>query len=392
MGADNVTTKHQDPPKWASPVWRTAPELRDLIFGTRAQSTQFGGYIPECKGCHGGGCGAGECSAFTQWDGCDVGGAAWMFDATNNWYYPEGNDFAFSIEDCYCSNRPHCTRVDPTVGFLGKGTSGYDPLWRVDWAESSKYNKNVRFSYDITKIDKIDQAIRFKQLFNPDPNDDSWRRIMNKLCSARSSKCPPDPTEPNSKANSSCSLVTALPNQDGSEQCRQWFNGLNGQNRDTFIEQVCEPTNGIIRTECKCQLRQNLDAYKRITENLYVDHSLVDDACYWTPCKAAGSKTYLVNSRDSNPKCPQNICQAIYLVNGTQGNVNISDNQAYLACKFNSSTTVDPTKPNEQTIPTPPIPIPSSSTSKTKLIIGIVAMIIIVLVAIVLVLRQKKSE
>ncbi len=353
MGASPSTTKNTLPPKWADPVWPSPPNLENLVFGVRIQTTQFGAWRPECKGCHGGGCDAGECSAFTAWDKCSVGGPAKMYNAMNVLYTPDGLDPTFYIENCYCSSRPSCTRPDTTAGLLGKGSAGYDPLWRADWADLSDTSHAVRYSYDISKIDRIEQAERFKQLFDPQPDNDSWRRIMQKLCSQRSGNCPLDPTS--KLPNQSCSIVTALPSQRGSELCRQWFNGLGPQNRDTFIDQVCDPNERPIRTECKCQLRQQMLEYQQTTDNLYLEKE-VDTACFWTPCKASGSKTFLVNSSDSHPNCPQNLCETVYLVNGTAGNVTVSQNQAYLGCSFKpqAGSASEPTHPDNQGQPVPP--------------------------------------
>lgn len=369
MGASPSSTKDSTLVPWANPVWLAPPLPEDIIYGIRDQTTSFGTYRPECKGCHGGGCDAGECSYATSWDGCNFGGAAIMYNAMGdgkvsspNWattiYRPEGTDFDFGTEECYCSKRPSCTRPDPKAGLLGKGTAGYDPLWLVDWTRDPSVNlftSKVRFSYDISKIDKFEQVEKYRQLFYPGANDPNWLRIMNKMCVLRTSSCPVDPTT--GKKISDCSLATALVSTKGASVCQEWLAGLNNQNLDSFVGRVCQDTGGPIAAECKCQLRSSLPEYKTVTENIYNSQQAFPDACIWTPCKS--SSAFLVNSRDRNPTCPTTLCQTIYSINGVAGNVEIQKNQNYLSCKI-PPIGIDPTtgQPTDTAGPATPANVP----------------------------------
>jgi hypothetical protein len=375
MGAAPTSTKNN--PVIYSNTWKTKKDIVLPLRGTKVQSQAYGVYNPECQSCNTNGCSAGDCSVFTNWDSCTSGGSALVMNANGDYYNPDGNDYQEYTTSCAttCPSKPYCTRPNITECALGAAPGDEEPTYRVDWTPGGL--KKITCQYDFDKIKTVEQVYKYIELFNPDPNESEFYRLMNKFCSANSANCIIDPTTKNQITT--CSKVTSTGTDPFSSVCKKWFNGLSNQNRDSFISNLCT---GSKNAECKCQNRANDPIFTSLKDLL---STAVQDACVYVPCK--GSPAFLLNSTDLRPKCPEQLCQNIYTVSNVAGNVTIQNNQNYLACQYNSGgdhsvgpIKPKPTMPPKPVIPpTPVIPVPiNQGLDKAWIIYGIVVLICII--------------
>lgn len=353
------------------------------VFGTQNQKNSGDLYGPPCTGCSGQGCSAFNCSIGTTWTDCTSLRAAPKIDATGQTYNPDGKDFTDHYETCAftCPSKPICGSLNLPECFLGKSSQGIEPTYRADWGPL----RMIKCTYDLDKIDTLDQIFKYRELYNPQPGDQSWFDIMSKFCAAQSTNCYKDPTT--GETIKSCSMVTNNMSDRGSMLCKNWYQQLPGPMRDAFIQYICTlyPNN----PECKCELRAYNETFQKLSKYF---SSAVEDACVWVPCKGS-SPAFLVNSRDSNPKCPTTLCQVIYDVHDVQGNVEIKNNQNWLACKppekDPNTGEIIPHPPIEPPEP-PSIPVSPSSplTMSQKIGIG-VCLGLLGLGLIMMVIRKK---
>lgn len=346
MGAgDSVTNKYDA--GFNTRVWASGkPPTNTLSVVLPAAPKPYKTYWPECHRCSGtDGCGAGNCSSFTSWESCKDGGAAPLVDHSGNNYIPEGNDYQDGVDSCTftCPSRPRCTRVNIEQCWLG--TSSYDePTFQAHWTPDNK----IKCVYDYERLNKISVLKNYREKFQPDGNNDAWNRIMSNFCKKKITKCLIDPTT--GKKIESCTLVTGSDDKDDEiNYCASWFHSTNNNTRDAFIASVCSENPNL--AECKCEMRANLAEYKAINQYL---NKAVDDACVWIPCKG-GSPAFLVNSRDSNPKCPDSICEVVYNVDSGL-NTAIYNNQVYLSCPQKTETNPNPTPTVVEPFPKPEFP------------------------------------
>lgn len=338
--ANSVSTKNTQNINYQR-EWKTN-KTKPIRVTTRTfpQKGVYYEYNPECSSCNTYGCEPGECSAFTSWDRCDEGGAAPIRDALGNLYVPEGRDYTSYFEKCAltCPSKPICTRVNIADCWLGN-SGGYDePTYRADW--DGDYN--IKCTYDLDRIKTFEHVRAYKNKFDPKPDDDKWNEIMSNFCSQRTENCMIDPTV--DKKITNCSLVTSLPDGGAATFCRAWFDAAPAGVRDNFIDGVCAANSDA--AECKCHMRKYLPEYKKAFP--YISEA-VQDACVWSPCKG-GSPAFLVNSVDSTPRCPENLCQIVYNIDAG-GYVDIKNNQNWLMC-----TPKDPSNPDAPTTHKEPIP------------------------------------
>lgn len=377
---------------WKNPV---APLDKDIVTGTKDQRDGFATYRPECSHCNSGGCDAFECSAFTKWEPCEKN-TGQMTDATGTLYTPTGRDYTESYTNCYCSTKPVCSRPNIKECWLGPGSGGDEPTFRANWSE--KYadasttkdpRRKLECSYDITKIDTVDQISKYISLFKPDPNDEEYGRIMRQFCSVQSKQCLLDP-QTNTRIKS-CSRVTANTSDPSSSFCRYWFEGLNDQSRDALINNICANPSNERNPECRCYNRLNDPKYINIVDLLDDAGTKVQDSCFYLPCKK-NTPAYLVDSKNLNPYCPQNICQNIIDAQKAAGNVNIASNQLVLNCKFSSNENI----PHEQLPDLPDIkaPFPSliDSADNQKRIIGTIIICVLFAMVLLLVLLSSRNK
>lgn len=371
MGNTTVSTKDTTIPSYKK-IWsdKTAPDAINTVYGIMSQVQQYATYNPECSQCNGQGCDLGECSAFTDYDHCSSGGAGKLVDATGIEYTPTGHDYTSYVQSCACSSKPICSRANIESCWLGPGSSGEEPTYRADWsnmtdplqgAHKTDIKTKLKCSYDINKIDKLGQIYTYNKLFNPDPNDPSYYEIMRKYCSKESTQCLIDPIT--NKSVSECSKVTASLKDPDAQVCRLWYNGLNDTNRDSFIDYVCQDDS---KTECKCAKRGFSEDYKAFQEAVRnkiksSSENIIPDSCWYMPCKS-NDPVYLVGSSDihNSTNCPKTICQTIYNVDGTIGNVTIENNKNYIACvpPKKDEEPDKPAKPAEEIVPKEPVVIP----------------------------------
>lgn len=322
MGASPSTTKNVEPTY--ARIWdKKIPPLNYLHRTlARNQRNPYNTYIPECHQCNTSGCRAGECSAFTTWDRCDKAPAAKIMDATGVLYTPDGTDFTWDYsKDCAgtCPDKPNCTRINIEECWLGN-TGAEEPTYRANWDGDYK----IKCSYDLDKIKTFEHVKNFKEKFNPPKDDIDWNTMMVNFCSQRTTNCLVDPTT--NKKIADCSLATAVSDNGAAGFCRAWYDQAPPSIRDTIIDRIC--TQNPTAPECKCHMRAYLPEYQKNSKYL---SSAVEDSCVWIPCKG-GTPAFLVNSRDSKPTCPSNLCQIVYNIDAG-GYVDIKNNQNYFTCE-----------------------------------------------------------
>jgi hypothetical protein len=300
----------------------TPPVATSIVTGVKTQNDEYGTYRPACSNCYGSACYAGECSAFTAWENCNGGPAGQLRDATGVLYTPEGSDYLSRTESCFCSAPPVCSRANIEECWLGNSSSsGEEPTYRVDW----NGEKIIKCTFDLTKIDNVNQISKYIEKFKPAPSDAEYFKIMNKFCSQQRTTCPQDPT---TGVNApSCSIINATGNKPENMICRSWYDKLNPKAKDVFMDSYC--LNNPTSAECKCVLRGNNPIYTTIKK--YFSSAPEQDGCLWTPCKGI-TPLFFVPSRDVNPPCPSTFCQQQFNVSDVKGNVTIRDNQTYVQC------------------------------------------------------------
>lgn len=323
------------PSPYQTKFWKSKQAPTSVVYGEMNQVSDYNLWNPECSACHGDGCGCGKCSAFTSWRNCGDTPAAPMFDATGQEYIPEGKDYTSFRKTCCatCPDRPMCSRPNILSCYLGEGSEGEEPTFRADWSG----DKKLKCTYDLTKIDTLNQVMAYKEKFNPDPNSDySWFQIMSNFASQPSSSCLVDPTE--DKQIKNCCRITATFQDQNAQLARFWYENLNNQNRDAFIAQYCgkNPNN----VECKCELRANDPKYQEIKKYITTSQP-ISDKCIYVPCKG-GTPAFFVNSVDENAACPSQLCQIVYNLSDVGGEVVIQNNQNYLTCKLQSDSNYTP--------------------------------------------------
>ena len=373
MGASPSTTINSTVPTYPK-IWKnkTAPTFR--VYGIKDQVSAYGTYNPECSHCNNQGCYAGECTAFTNWEQCGEKGAAQMHDATGTLYTPTGKDYTSYYEDCYCSTKPICSRVNIEECWLGNDVDGEEPTYRADWQGDRK----LKCTYDLGKINTLSQIYAFRDKFKPDANDESYFQIMSNFANIQSKECFVDPTT--QLQINTCSRITATSKDPNAQICKVWFEGLDAAHKNAFISQYCSENQQSV--ECKCELR----AYNPVFQNVKKYFSdAVEDACIFVPCKG-GSPAFLVNARDANPKCPTTLCQDVYNVTAG-GSVVIQNNQNYLSCAPPAPPD-EPDKPVIHPIPIEPmIPTPEPIISQPpnyRKIIGIAILVLLLILIIFL--------
>jgi len=351
MGAAPSSTENLNIPKYPSNIWKVKnpPTGQNLMMGVKDQVGSYYTYNPECHSCNGNGCDAGICSCASSWYSC---GNVYLTNAFGYTYTPSGKDKLWNMQDCEftCPDKPICSLPNIEECLLGGNSQGEDPTFKADWNVAGK----LACSYDLNKFDSANQIFLYKQKFNPDPNDPEFFKLMTFFCSQQSKNCLLDPVT--QEQIPTCSCISASGKEENSEICKLWFNGLNQQNRDTVVNYICSkyPQN----KECTCNNRFSDPIYNSIKTSLNFEG--IEDACVYLPCKG-GTPAYILNWKDANPTCPQNVCQTIFNVNNTQGNVDISKNQIYISCPYYNTTNTDkPTTPTNPTSPTNPIPQPTS--------------------------------
>lgn len=409
MGNITVSTKDKTIPSYTK-IWRdkTAPGAINTVYGIMSQVQQYATYNPECSQCNGEGCYLGQCSAFTNYDHCSSGGAGKLVDATGTVYTPDGSDYTSFVQSCPCSAKPICSRANIESCWLGPGSSGEEPTYRANWsdttdpihgAHNTDNKTKLKCSYDINKIDKLGQIYTYNKLFNPDPNDASYYKIMRKYCSKESTQCLIDPIT--NKPVSKCSKVTASLKDPDAQVCRLWYNGLNNVNRDSFIGDVCQDGS---KTECKCAKRDLSDDYKAFQKAVLEkiqssSENIIPDSCWYMPCKS-NDPVYLVGSTDihNSTNCPTTICQAIYNVEGTTGNVTIDNNKNYIACvPPKPKKDEEPAIPAKEIVPKEPVVIPPIIHDNVTKVnnrpdIGWIVIAIISLLSIVVILYTPEKD
>jgi len=344
MGVSPSSTLNKSIPNYPAKIWnfKNIPQGKNLLLGKKVQSESFYTYNPECHACNGNGCDSGKCSTFTSWDSCGNKGNNKMTNAFGETYTPAGTDFIWTTDSCIftCPNKPICTLPNINECLLGPGLSGEDPTFKVDWDN----NDTIQCTFDLEKINDVNQIFLYKQKFNPDNNDTEYYKLMGNFCSVQSNDCSIDPIS--QQKIKQCSRTSAAGTDQNSQICRQWFNGLNQQNRDTYVGYICStyPNN----TECTCNNRLSDPIYNNIKKSLNFDG--IEDACVYLPCKG-GTPSYLLNWFDSHPTCPTTVCQTIFNVNDTTGNVIIDDNQIYISCPLPDKPDSPTNKPINNYIP-----------------------------------------
>ena len=297
-----------------------APDINSQISGYKPQLNEYGVYRTSCTNCYGDGCSSGNCSAFTTWGNCD-GTAGQLYDATKTLYTPDGEDYHSRTDNCFCSTPTICSRANITECWLGNGKNGEEPTYRADWVA----NRQLKCTFDLNKIDTINQILTFQQKFKPNENNSDYYAIMKKFCMQQRTNCPMDPTT--GKPAPSCSLINALGTDPECSACSKWFDNLNEGNTDAFIDEYCKvyPDSA----ECKCTLRADNEIYKKIKQ--YFSDTPVEDACIWTPCKG-GASLFFRKTAEKHPICPSTFCQNAFNIDKVGGSVTIKDNQSYITC------------------------------------------------------------
>ena len=381
-------------------LWKIpeVPSESNIIYGIKNQTEGYSTYAPECSHCNSKGCYAGECSAFTKWDDCSLNSGR-MIDATNIVYTPSGGDYTNSYQNCYCSTKPVCSRPNYEECKLGPGSSGDEPTYRADWSDEyadSSTVKNPRRKlkciWDLTKIDSVDQISKYYTKFKPSNNDPDYAKIMTKFCAVKTKNCLVDPTT-NIKIDS-CSRVSSSPSDPANALCRNWFEGASDSTRNAFIYNVCASDTGNT-VECKCYNRASLKEYQAVV-NIVQGSSAqpIEDACWYLPCKKS-SPAYLVDSKNSTPKCPSQICQQIISASHTGGNVDIQNNQNILNCTFTQDdfdSSKSPTAKDLPDLPDLPDYKPSLWTPKGNSALGIFLIIMLFLAMLVILFPLFKKK
>jgi hypothetical protein len=144
-------------------------------------------------------------------------------------------------------------------------------------------------------------------------------------------------------------------------------------------------------------MRAYLPEYQKNSKYL---SSAVEDSCVWVPCKG-GTPAFFVNSRDSKPNCPSNLCQIVYNIDAG-GYVDISNNQNYFTCQ--PKDPANPDKPLTHTDIKPYEPsiyplLPSyddvqlrSLSTKGWIIIGVLIFVIITCIIVMFMTKNKGKQ
>jgi hypothetical protein len=336
MGAASSSTRDTIPPN--PNIWQDKTLPANTITGTMLQTQAYGVYNNDCSHCNTTGCDSGDCSTFTQW--ADNTEPAKIIDATGTLYIPNGLDYQEYEKSCAltCPSKPYYTRANILQCALGSKQGQDEPTYRVDWAPGT--GKRITCTYDMDKIVTPEQVQRYIDLFNPQPGDPSYDKLMMKMCSMTSNHCMIDPTT--KLLVDSCSKLTCTNDDPMSKPCKTWYYSMDTKARDAFIANHCASNTSL--AECKCQNRTDMPVYVAVKP--YISDAIAD-ACVFVPCK--GSPVFLVNSQDAKPTCPAQLCEQIYNVQNVDGPVTIQNNQNYMACVYNADS-------GHTEVPRPPKP------------------------------------
>lgn len=294
-------------------------------------------------------CACGDCTSFTSLSDCDIEPVSG---------FP---DWSIGLHGCCftCPAQRTCSRLNTSIcSNVPNSSKGLSPYVSAGWADNLQ-SGDVKCTYNLDNIDTMDQlnALPFDGKNNPS--------VAYAFCNRTATTCEIDPKT--SQPMSSCSRVKST-GLDG-DYCRGWFNNLQEQDKDTYIQNYCTNHN---TPDCGCFNRAQDTVYSAVKQAYPFN-----DACWYIDC--ANPQVYLRTSDLNTNNCPTNVCEVLneYI---NDHDIHVDKNQTSINCVFTpkpppppppctstSDCTGGQVCVNKQCVPPPP---PSSCTSTSDCTTG----------------------
>jgi len=221
-------------------------------------------------------------------------------------------DWQYSGSRCTPPNEDQCRE---SVGFSEAGLPLYiegSAAFRDGWPNPGGGAKTLFCTYDLNRIDTIQQRDNWLQNFQAD-GDDAYL-VMRAVCGEV------DPGQDKTR-------IYTEPT------CQLWYSSLSDIKKDDVGNYICNRNPQPNLEECRCLNRENDSTYQVIQGGQWGS-----DACWWEPCRNP-DRYHVPSTLQEIEECPNACRSIIQVVNDIGGSVVIDNLTQDVKCDFNEQNT-----------------------------------------------------